>query len=105
MATALAASMAFLGCLPPYPRNGPNEVMGAQFALIDGKPSDDVASSDQHTVKLVFAGHAAVAADGRLSQGRLSASADASTMSTPQGSSDRLSAWRAYDKVFLGAVR
>jgi len=60
MATALAASLAFLVLLPPASGQLVNDVMGAHLRSLMENHLIDVASSDQHTVKPWFAGHADV---------------------------------------------
>ena len=60
MATALAASLAFLVLLPPASNQLVNDVMGAHLRSLMENHLIDVASSDQHTVKPWFAGHADV---------------------------------------------
>jgi len=60
MATALAASLAFLVLLPPTSGQLINDVMGAHLRSLMENHLIDVASSDQHTVKPWFAGHADV---------------------------------------------
>jgi len=60
MATALAASLAFLVLLPPASNQLVNDVLGAHLRSLMENHLIDVASSDQHTVKPWFAGHADV---------------------------------------------
>ena len=59
-ATALAASLAFLVLMPPASSQLVNDVMGAHLRSLMESHLIDVASSDQHTVKPWFAGHADV---------------------------------------------
>jgi len=59
-ATALAASLAFLTLLPPASNQLVNDLMGAHLRSLMANHLIDVASSDQHTVKPWFAGHADV---------------------------------------------
>jgi anti-sigma factor RsiW len=60
MATALAASLAFLVLMPPASSQLVNDVMGAHLRSLMENHLIDVVSSDQHTVKPWFAGHADV---------------------------------------------
>ena len=59
-ATALAASLAFLVLMPPTSSQLVSDVMGAHIRSLMENHLIDVASSDQHTVKPWFAGHADV---------------------------------------------
>lgn len=59
-ATALAASLAFLVLMPPASSQLANDVMSAHLRSLMENHLIDVASSDQHTVKPWFAGHADV---------------------------------------------
>jgi anti-sigma factor RsiW len=59
-ATALAASLALLVLLPPASNQLVNDLMGAHLRSLMANHLIDVASSDQHTVKPWFAGHADV---------------------------------------------
>jgi anti-sigma factor RsiW len=78
-ATALAASLAFLVLLPPASGQLVNDVMGAHLRSLMENHLIDVVSSDQHTVKPWFAGHADVSPptadfpkeDYRLAGGRV----------------------------------
>jgi anti-sigma factor RsiW len=78
-ATALAASLAFLVLLPPASSELVNDVMGAHLRSLMENHLIDVVSSDQHTVKPWFAGHADVSPptadfpkeDYRLAGGRV----------------------------------
>jgi anti-sigma factor RsiW len=78
-ATALAASLAFLLLLPPASGQLVNDVMGAHLRSLMENHLIDVVSSDQHTVKPWFAGHADVSPptadfpkeDYRLAGGRV----------------------------------
>jgi anti-sigma factor RsiW len=79
VATALAASLAFLVLMPPASSQLVNDVMGAHLRSLMENHLIDVVSSDQHTVKPWFAGHADVSPptadfpkeDYRLAGGRV----------------------------------
>jgi anti-sigma factor RsiW len=58
--TALAAAVAFFMLLPPASEPLVNDIMSAHLRSLMANHLYDVASSDQHTVKPWFAGHADV---------------------------------------------
>jgi anti-sigma factor RsiW len=60
LVTALAASLTFLVLMPPPSSQLVNDVMGAHLRSLMENHLIDVVSSDQHTVKPWFAGHADV---------------------------------------------